>query len=135
MSQIDEEWRQQILHRFEGREVLTKDELFTRYFESEGLPKDEVNECFELIEFEYDIPVGVLRPNDKLDKLIQPVTTKQPWRWLVYRTREGDSESELDYELGKRMRRAGNLKSWSHIKRFGDITFFDFLKAWCGLKP
>jgi hypothetical protein len=135
VSTIDNNWRQELLQRFHGRENLSKDELYTRYFEKARLPKDEVLECLKLLEFEYDIPSGLLRPEDKLEKLFNPVPAKNPWRWLVYRTREGDSQTEINYELGKRMRRAGTIQSWSHIKNFGDITFFDLIRAWCGKTP
>ena len=135
MSTIHYKWRQEVLERFHGRENLSRDELYARYFEKAGLPKDEVLECLRLLEFEYDVPSGLLRPQDKLEKLFSPVPAKNPWQWLVYRTREGDSQTEINYELGKRMRRAGTIQSWSHIKNFGDITFFDLIKAWCGKTP
>jgi hypothetical protein len=79
--------------------------------------------------------VGVLRPEDKLEKLFKPVTAKSPWQWLVFRTREGDSETEINYELGKRMRQAGTTNSWSNIKTLGDITVLDFVRAWSGSTP
>ena len=135
MSTIDNNWREEVLQRFHDRENLSKDELYTRYFEKAGLPKDEVLECLKLLEFEYDVPSGLLRPEDKLEKLFNPIPAKNPWQWLVYRTREGDSQTEINYELGKRMRRAGTIQSWSHIKNFGGITFFDLIKAWCGKTP
>lgn len=135
MSKVDTDWQEEVVRRFDGRENLTKDELYARYFEKEGLPRDEVFECLKLIEFEFEVPAGLLRPEDKLEKLFSPVPAKNPWRWLVYRTREGDSQTEINYELGKRMRRAGTIQSWSHIKNFGDVTFSDLIKAWCGRKP
>jgi hypothetical protein len=135
VSKVDADWQQEILHRFDARENLTKDELYTRYFQRAGLPKEEVFDCLRLIEFEYKVPAGLLRPEDKLEKLFSPVSAQNPWRWLVYRTREGDSETEINYELGKRMRRAGTVKSWSHIEKFGDLTFRDLMKAWCGKRP
>ena len=135
VSEVDRDWRQEVLRRFEGRENLTHDELYSRYFESAGLPRDEIFECLKLLEFEYDVPSGLLRPEDKLEKLFKPVPANNPWRWLVYRTREGDSQTEINYELGKRMRRAGTIQSWSHIKNFSDITFSDLIRAWCGLTP
>lgn len=95
--------------------------------------KDKVFECLKLIEDEYQVPAGLLRPDDKLEKLFDPVVAKNPWRWLVYRTREGDSETEINYELGKRIRRSGTVQSWSHVEKFGDLTIRDFIRAWCGL--
>jgi hypothetical protein len=135
MSKLDADWRDEILGRFAGREDLSKDELYDRYFEKLGCPKPNVFECLNLIELEYQIPAGVLRPEDKLEKLIEPVPTKNPWRWLVYRTHEGDSETEMNYELGKRMRSASTVQAWSHIENFGELTICELIEAWCGLEP
>jgi hypothetical protein len=77
----------------------------------------------------------VLRPGDKLEKFFNPVSTRNPWRWLVFRTREGDSETEINYELGKRMRRFGAVQAWSHIEKFGDLEILEFIRAWCRLTP
>ena len=135
MSKVDRDWERAMLERFKGRENLSFNELFKEYFGRAGLPKDEVLECLQLLEFEYRVPLGLFRPEDKLDKFFRPITANTPWQWLVFRTREGDSETEINYELGKRMRRAGTINSWSHIKRFGDITVLDLLRAWCGFTP
>lgn len=135
MSKVDHDWEQAMLERFKGRENLSFEQLFKQYFVRTELPKDQVLQCLQLLEAEYRIPIGVLRPEDKLDKLFKPVTARTPWQWLVFRTREGDSETEINYELGKRMRRAGTTGAWSDTNRFGDITILDLLRAWCGLTP
>ena len=135
MSKVDRNWERGVLQRFKGRENLSFDELFEQYFRRVGLPRDEVLECLQLLGSEYRVPIGVLRPDDKLDTFFRPITANTPWQWLVFRTREGDSETEINYELGKRMRRAGTANSWSNIKRFGDITVLDLLRAWCGFTP
>lgn len=135
MTKLDKDWISAILARFEGRENLEKDELYARYFKHLELPRNEVFDCLTLIESEYDFPVGVVRPEDKLEMLFKPVSASTPWRWLVYRGREEDRETELNYQLGNRMRRHGTQGSWDHVKEFGDLTFGDLLKAWCGRVP
>lgn len=135
MSKLDAAWREDILQRFAGRENLSKDAFYARYFEKLGCPKTDVLECLNLIEFEYQIPAGVLRPEDKLEKLLEPVSTKSPWRWLVYRTHEGDSGTELYYELSKRLLRFGTVQAWSHVEKFGDVTICELIEAWCGHEP
>lgn len=135
VSKLDTDWEQEILQRFDGRESLSNDELYARYFEKSGLRRDEVIECLKLIELEYRVPAGLLRPEDRLERFFKPVAARNPWQWLVYRTREGDSETELNYELGKRLRRSGTVQSWSHIEKFGHLTISDFIRAWCGLGP
>jgi len=128
-------WRRAILARFNDRKDIGKREIYIRYFKPRGLDEDCVMECLELIETEYQIPAGVFRPEDKLEKLFEPVRTKNPLRWLIYRAHEGDSETEINYQLGKRMRRYGTIQSWSHVKHFGNLTLGDLIKAWCGRKP
>jgi hypothetical protein len=96
------------------------------------LPMPEVLECLELIEEEYPVPPGLLRPNDELKKLFDPVITKNPWRWLVYQGREGDRESEISYQLDKKLKAHGTRDLWV---RNGVRTVDDLLRAWCGLKP
>lgn len=135
MSKLDQNWQHAILERFDRRENLSTEELYNRYFQEAGVSRDEVLECLQLLGSEYRVPAGVLRPEDKLEKLLSPVTANNPWQWLVYRTREGDSETEINYALGKRMRRFDTVQSWSHVEKFGDLMISDFIRAWCGLTP
>lgn len=130
MNGTDTYWRAAILSRFAGREKLSKEELYDSYFRQEGLPKEAVLECLGLIDEEYEFLAGFLRPEDKLKKLFEPVATKNPWRWLVYQVREGDSETELGYQLGKRTRQHGTFDARKDIETVGD-----FIRAWCGQKP
>jgi hypothetical protein len=123
-------WRKMFLDRFAGREDLGKEDLYARFFAPEGLPKSDVFECLELIEFEYEFSPGLLRPDDGLTKLFDRVVTRNPWRWMLYQVREGDSKSEINYQLANRMRRFGTLGSWSRIE-----TVNDLLRAWCGQTP
>lgn len=118
--------------RFGGRELLNNDECYHRYFESLGLQKEKALECLEIIELEFEVPIGLLRPTDKLLLLFTPVPTRNPLKELFYRTREEDSESELNYQLSKRLRQHGTLNLWKDI----DIeTIEDLLRAWCGEVP
>lgn len=126
----DKHWREALRARFEGRENLTNGEFYRRYYLTSGIPEDSLVECLSFIEAEYDFPVGLLRPEDKLSKLFAPVETKNPWRWLVYRVKEGDSQSEIEYEVAKRQRRHGTLGKWSRLE-----TVDDLIRAWSGKPP
>ncbi len=116
--------------RFGDREDIGKQGLYDRYYASTGVPKEALLELLDLIEFEYDLSPGLLRPEDKLEKLVEPIPTKNPWRWLVYRTSAGDRQSELSYRLSKRMRQYGTLGAWPQIE-----TVDDLIRAWCGRRP
>lgn len=130
MNGTNAHWRDALLSRFAKRQDIGKEVLYARYFEPEGLPKDAVFELFDLIEFEYQIPAGLLRPEDKLTKLFEPVATKNPWRWLVYQVKAGDIENELSYQLARRMRQHGTYGLWPDVETVGELT-----RAWCGQKP
>ncbi len=125
-------WTSVVRSRFSDRELLGRDEFYDLYFEPLGLPKEKVLECLDLIEVEFEIPVGLLRPTDRLSLLFTPVPTKNPLKWLVYRTREGDCKSELEYQLSKKLRRYETLGLWKNIEI---ETIEDLLRAWCGERP
>src|SRR6266550_3807656 len=109
MNGTDEYLKSALLARFADREDIGKVGFYDRYYSSSGLSKEALLELLELIEFEYDVSAGLLRPDDNLSKLVEAVPTKNPWRWLVYHTAAGDRQSELSYQLDKRMRQYGTL--------------------------
>jgi hypothetical protein len=118
------------LLRFADRDDIGKEGFYQRYYSARDLGSEAVFELLELIEFEYDLSAGLLRPEDSLSKLVEPIATRNPWRWLVYQTAAGDRQNELSYQLTKRMRNHGTLKSWVRIE-----TVDDLVCAWCGLSP
>ena len=121
-------WRSEILGRFADREDLGANEAYRRFWSQ--LPEADVLELFALLESEYLFPPGLLRPNDSLERLFQPVRTQNPLRWLIYRARGEDRMSEVNYQLAKRQRRHGTLDKWKRID-----TVDDLIRAWCGLLP
>jgi hypothetical protein len=86
MKRGGEAWHDALVSRFNDREDIGKEALYDKFFKD--LPKTDVFECLELLEEEYEISPGLLRPEDNLDKLFAPVQTKSPLRWLTYRVRE-----------------------------------------------
>ena len=130
MNGTDSYLKDALRRRFGDREDLGKDGLYTQYYFATDLPKEVVLELLELIEVEYDLSPGLLRPEDNLSKLVEPIATRNPWRWLVYRTAGEDRQSELNYQLAKRMRQYGTVRAWSKFE-----TVDDLVRAWCGLKP
>ncbi len=124
-----DKWAETLLKRFEGREDLGKRGLYEKYFESQGLDEKDVWECFEEIESNYSIPVGILRPEDSLTKLTERVSTNNPFMWFWWLGRNEFSDDSLIEELGIRMRRYGTFDEWKVIN-----TFEDLVRAWCGQK-
>jgi hypothetical protein len=125
-----DEWAENLLKRFEGRKELGKKELYEKHFKSQNLDEKEVMECFEEIELGYNIPAGILRPEDNLTKLTNRVTTNNPLKWFWWLGKNEFSDDSLIEELGIRMKKHGTFSEWKVIE-----TFDDLVQAWCGQKP
>jgi hypothetical protein len=123
-------WRTEVLRRFGNREDLGKLGLYDRYFRAKGLPQDSVLECLNLLGDELTIPPGILRPDDSLDKLFEPVSSSNPFRWMEYQVRAGDLQGAISGELSDRLRDYGTFDDWTTIS-----TVDDLVRAWCGQRP
>ncbi len=130
MKRAGQRWHERLLQRFTDRIDLGKDRLYDEYFAKQLLPKEQVLNCLSLLESEYQISAGLLRPKDSLEILFNRVPAKNPLLWLVYRTREDDSRSEINYQLGKRIRKYRLDVQSSQIR-----TLEDLVKVWCGKSP
>jgi hypothetical protein len=129
---LDPKWLAAIRERFADREDIGRERVFELYFAKEGLPKEEVFECFDLIETEYGYIAGLLRPEDSLDKLFDPVPTRNPFCWAGYRIMAGDRQLWFGEELYKRMRERG---TFPYRKLLRNESIDDFIRAWCGRIP
>src|SRR5207302_10700769 len=107
-----------------------KDEVFQAYWAEKALARNEVFDALAVIEAEYGLPAGMLRPSDKLELLVEPVRTRNPLRWIYYQVWAGDREGELSLQLRRRMARHGTSGIWPKLE-----TIDDFVRAWCGRKP
>ena len=126
----NDSWRDKILKRFPDREDLGKLGLYDRYFRAKGLKQQPVLECFDLLEAELQIRPGILRPEDSLDLLFEPVRSRNPFRWMEYHVRAGDRQGAISGELSDRLREFGTFDDWKTI-----ATVDDLIRAWCGEKP
>lgn len=123
-------WKKEILERFADRPDLGFEELYENYFKEEDLPYEKVRKCLELFETEFEVSSGLLRPKDKLNKLFNTVSTYNPFLWVIYQGKTEDTQSEMIYQLNKRLREYDTLDDWNKIETIGD-----FVRAWCGQKP
>lgn len=127
MSKGKAYWQGVIRERFGEREDLRAEELYERYWAAAGLPKAEVMECLNLIEVEYQLPAGILRAEDSLKLLFDPISTKNPLKWFLSQPAIEDRASEINYQLARRMEEYGTLGTWTNIE-----TIDDLIRAWCG---
>jgi hypothetical protein len=118
-------WERAIRARFGDREDLGTAGVHTRFWPH--LPRDQFDQLAQLLDAEYRIPVGLLRPEDALSKFSDPVPTRNPWRWLSYRTAEGDRWSEINYQLVHRLDRRG-----APLPKPPAMTVDALVRVWCG---
>lgn len=124
------DYRNGLLARFADRVALSKDELFQRYWAAMRLDRDEVFELFELIEEAYDIPVGLIRPDDSIDKLTERVPEKRWWRGPFHDVIAGDCQLWLQEELDGKIKKYGLSKSVERVE-----TIHELVMIWCGHIP
>ena len=129
---LDPKWLIAIRERFGDREDIGRDRVYERYFAKEGLPREEVFDCFDLIETEFGYIGGLLRPDDSLGKLVEQLEEKNPFRSMTYNIMAGDRQLWLGEELMKQMRKHG---TYAHRKSIRMETIGDFVMAWCGRIP
>lgn len=120
-------WSLIFLSRFSDREDLGREGAYASFWSD--MPRESVFELFDLIEFEYRLSPGVLRPDDPMSKLCEPLKFRNPLTWGFLEARLEDANSELRYRLAKRSKRFGTLGSWSVIR-----TTDELVRAWCGLR-
>lgn len=125
-----EYWREEMQRRFPDRPDLGREEAYRRFWEPAQLPQADVFAVFDLIEQEYRLSAGLLRPDDPMEALLPPVRTRNPLRWLACEPRLEDAASELSYQLGKRMKQGAAVEPTLPLQ-----TVQDLVRAWCGLQP
>jgi hypothetical protein len=130
MNGTNAAWRKELRKRFADREDIGKECLYEKFFAAKGFPRSDVLELFDTIELEFDLPAGLLRPTDSLKKLGAPVSPKNPWQWMVFQVRSGDSQQALADQLEKRLKTFGTTDLWKRVE-----TIADLVTAWCGQAP
>jgi hypothetical protein len=121
-------YREQVIRaRFPPRACLSPDQLWADFFSD--LPQSCVRESLHAFQVEFRLDPGFLRPDDSLTALFAPVRTRNPWRWLSFRSIESDGVGELAHALTKRL---DAMKAPKDVKL---STFGDFVRAWCGVLP
>jgi len=122
-------WGRAIDARFSGREELSKVDLYRQFWFE--LPEAEVIEALGAIEFECEVTIGLMRPDDKMATLFEPPRTKNPFRWMEYQVHGGGTDFELSMQLNKRLKKHGRENEWRDRVK----TLDDFIRAWSGVPP
>jgi hypothetical protein len=103
------------IERFEGRETLTFDQIYERYFEKKDLDKSKVFELWNEIEDTLELPKGLIRPTDSFDKELAPA---KGYEW-------DDQIIGITWDAERRMKKAGKKIDLQKIKTVEDyiMTF------------
>jgi hypothetical protein len=132
-SWMDRKWLAAIRERFADRQDIGRDHVYELYFASQGLPKQEVFEFFDLVESDYGAIGGLLRPEDRLDeKFFKPVPSRNPFRSAEYEVKAGDRQLNFGDELIRQMKKHGTYAG-EPLPRMETIE--DFVSVWCGRMP
>jgi hypothetical protein len=125
-----EDYRAGLVARFGERDVLSKDELYDRFWTDRNLDRTEVIGLLDLIEEAYEIPAGILRPNDPIEMLTDRVPEKHWWRGPIHDIIAGDRQFWVQEELDHKLRQYGTR---DHIRRVHTVD--ELVLAWCGWWP
>jgi len=123
-------WHQSIRSRFADREQLEPQAAYEQFWSA--YHRQAVMEFFQLVETEYQLPPGLLRPDDDINKLLEPIKPAKFVKWLFDQARTEDSGAELIYQLGKREQQHGTQEVWEREKI---RTIDDLMRAWSGQLP
>src|SRR5690349_6575452 len=124
------DYRNGLLARFSDREALSKDQLFQQCWEGSALDRKEVFELFSLIEEAYEIPAGLIRPNDPIDKLTDRVPEKRWWRGPFHDVIAGDRQFWLQEEFERKLKKYCLSRKDSKVDTINELVFI-----WCGRLP
>jgi hypothetical protein len=130
MSEISAKRVAVFQRRFPGRTILSLDELYHQHFGGDALPRPDCDEVLTLLANELAMPVGLLRPNDKMAEILEPAHSGNPLRWIEEWTRAADGKSELNDRIRRRLSEKGTLDDWRELPTVGDVV-----RAWCGRMP
>jgi hypothetical protein len=104
--------RRRRLRRFAGRDVLTLDEVYSRFFAAKDLPKNLVVELWTEVAKPLGVPAGKLRPTDRFDNELAPIE-----KW-------DDDIVEVQWAAERRLTQTGKRVDLSQIKTLGDYVEF-----------
>jgi hypothetical protein len=113
--------------RLPDREELSPAALHAQFWAA--LSQNDVFRLFDLIQQELGIPVGLLRPEDNLDRLLSPVSIRRPLRWFRIEPALEDATSELNYQLKLR------LQGRPLPAAFRVRTLDELARVWCRSYP
>jgi hypothetical protein len=111
--------------RLGAREILEPAPLYQRFWPD--LPVQDLSALFQLVEEEFSIPPGLLRPDDDLDRLLEPLSIRSPLKWLAVEPALEDATSELNYRLGQRLEARGT-ELGAPISSIDELV-----REWCGV--
>jgi hypothetical protein len=118
-------WLSRLRKHFNGREELTIDNLAIEFRALDKDSRDALEHVTALIQSEYGIPSGLLRPSDSLKLFTDAEMPRNPLRWLFDRAAMEDRATELHYRLALQREKTGRPNVPTP-----PATLQDYVKAW-----
>jgi hypothetical protein len=114
-----------LLARFSDRPDLGRDGVVAAYWGA--LDQERLGQFLDLIEVEFRLPAGLLRPDDAVGKLVDPFPVQNPITWYFAESARQDALSELYYQLGRQLAARGVTTPAPVPDTIGR-----FVELWCG---
>ena len=121
-------WEEHLQDRFGDRDDLGREEAYRTFWGE--FPQDRVYAFFALIEQEFGLEPGRLRPDDPVERLAAPIRTRNPLRWFAVEPRLEDSAAELAFQLKAAAEQHGLSMTGSNFE-----TMRECIEVWCGAIP
>ena len=119
------DYKDGLLARFEGRKTLSGSELIAIFREAADYREKDLQRMFMVLEEIFEIPPGLLRPEDNVGKLTDRVPEKRWWRGPSHCVLAGDRQLWLQEEFSRRLRERGT-ESPEEIRTLGELAQY-----WC----
>lgn len=112
-----------LLGRLKGRADIGRERALSEL--GAGLPVDDAAALADLIEEEFSVPIGLLRPDDRPDVLFASFPFANPFTWLWAEAALEDGVSEISLQLKRRGATADRPPQ----------TFAELFEVWCRVRP
>lgn len=100
-------WLADIQNSFQKREELSLPELFNMFSLPSAVSIQELKDILSVFNEEYQLAIGLLRPDDRLSVFVDGPETRNPISWYFERSALEDRLSEVNYKIAVSRKRLG----------------------------
>ncbi len=93
--------------RFSDRPEIPKPEVVEMFVSHSTATTESVEALLDVIEFEFSLPVGLMRPNDPIELIMAPITGNGWWSDITLELRIDSAHAGLLAHIEPRMKKLG----------------------------